>query len=459
VIGQTLGNYRVVAKLGEGGMGVVYRAQHVLIDKQAAIKVLLPELSRDKEVVERFFNEARSAALIQHPGIIEIFDFGHTADGSAYIVMELLGGDSLSRRLANQGPFEVRLLVALAQQLADVLGAAHKKGIVHRDLKPDNVFLVPDRAVACGLRVKVLDFGIAKLARETGSAVKTRTGSIVGTPMYMSPEQCRGAPIDQRADIYALGCIVFEMACGRTPFSVDSVGEIIAAHLQAAPPSPRSLDPALPPALDTLILRMLAKRPEDRPLSMDAVAAALAEIVVERPDRSAPPTGFEAASGLFVGQPTTAPGVLSSSGGQLSAPPLWEPPPVQAGGTRLFDQPQPAPREAAAPAQALPALASTPGIQVTVNRTALRAAQLGALCLLLALPFPLWYFLCRLSRLAGAASLLLPLGTFACAAVALGRIRKAGPAQVGTMWALLGILMSAPLLIEQAVSLWLIARH
>jgi len=286
--------------IGQGGMGVVYAAEHPLIGRRAAIKLLLPELSQNQEMVTRFFNEARSTAMIQHPGLVDIFDFGHAPNGSAYIAMEYLSGESLAHRLARERPLGVDTLVEILRQMASAVGAAHKKAIVHRDLKPDNVFLVPDQDVIGGFRVKVLDFGIAKLAGDNSVSLKTRTGSMMGTPMYMSPEQCRGAgTVDHRSDVYAIGCIAFEMACGVVPFQGEGLGDIVVQHLRDAPPQPRALNPAIPPVLEAVILRALAKRAEERQQSMEELIAELDRLEVRAPSRPV--------RGAF--RPPSAPGV------------------------------------------------------------------------------------------------------------------------------------------------------
>lgn len=291
---QTLGNYAVLEKLGEGGMGEVYLAEHTLIGKRAAIKVLRPEFSQNREVVQRFFNEAKATTSIDHPGILDIFDFGYGADGSAFIVMEYLQGETLGERIQRHGRLPVSDAIRIVRQAASALSAAHHRGITHRDLKPPNVFLVRDPDVPGGERAKILDFGIAKLAKDNTSAgVRTRTGAIIGTPTYMAPEQCRGATeVDQRADIYALGCILYEMLCGRPPFTAQGLGDLFAQHMFEAPPPPRSVDPSVPIAIEALILAMLAKDPSARP--QDA-AALLGEI-----DRALLADGLPAeASGRF----------------------------------------------------------------------------------------------------------------------------------------------------------------
>ena len=276
-VGENVGPYAVVRKLGEGGMGEVYLAQHRHIARRAAIKVLRHELSSQEDLVVRFFAEARAASVIRHPGIVDVTDCDvDPTTGRAFIVMELLEGEGLEACLGRVGPLatDLQAVGTIVSQIASALGAAHAAGIVHRDLKPANVFLTqgrPDQP----LRVKILDFGVAKFAGP-GSARHTRAGSLLGTPAYMSPEQCRGAgEVDHRADVYALGCILFELLCGRPPFVRDTTGVLLVAHLGEAPPLPSSLQPSVPPALDRLVARMLAKSPDERPQSMDEVLTLL----------------------------------------------------------------------------------------------------------------------------------------------------------------------------------------
>jgi len=277
VQGSLLGNYRVVEKLGEGGMGVVYIGRHETLGHRVVVKVLRPEMSSHRGIVQRFFNEAQAATAIRNPGIVQVFDFGTAPVGRAYFVMELLEGQTLDARIKQRRP-TYEDCCRLGRQIANVLQAAHAAGITHRDLKPDNLFLVPDAEVVGGERVKVLDFGIAKLAGEVG--VKTGTGLVMGTPNYMSPEQCRSASTaDPRSDIYSLGCILFLMTCGRPPFAHKGIGDIIAGHLHDPPPPPQSLAPDIPAGLAALILTTLAKQPSERPQTMTAVSQALDEIL------------------------------------------------------------------------------------------------------------------------------------------------------------------------------------
>src|SRR5678815_5227560 len=221
MLGEVIGNYRIVSEIGKGGMGMVYRAEHVQLGRPAAIKMLHPQLSAEASIVQRFFNEARAASAIDHPGIVEIYDFGRHSDGRAYIVMALLGGESLGQRLA-RGPLLPQDGATIVAQACAALAAAHARGIVHRDLKPDNIFLMPNDLMPGGIQVKLLDFGIAKLADEQTAGFKTQTGALLGTPAYMSPEQCMGrADLDHRTDVYSVGCILFHLFCGRPPFLSD----------------------------------------------------------------------------------------------------------------------------------------------------------------------------------------------------------------------------------------------
>jgi serine/threonine-protein kinase len=261
--GRVIGQYRVTGVLGEGGMGIVYAAEHTLLDRPAAVKVLLPKLSGEQEIVTRFFNEARAATAIRHPGIVEVYDFGWTSDGSAFIVMEHLQGETLRARRQRR-PMRWSTALALVRQIAGALAAAHAKGIVHRDLKPDNIFLVPDPEVPGGERIKLLDFGIAKLAGALPSRHKTQTGMMMGTPTYMAPEQCRGVAVDSRADLYALGCILFELCTGRPPFIGEGEGDVLVAHIHEPPPTIASLVDGVPEEIELLVQRMLAKSPADR---------------------------------------------------------------------------------------------------------------------------------------------------------------------------------------------------
>ena len=277
VPGGTIGSYRVVRKLGEGGMGTVYLGEHTLLGRAAAIKVLLPSLLASEEIVQRFFNEARAVTRIADPGIVQVFDFGHQIDVGAYIIMELLEGESIGQRLRRIGRFEPLETLRLMRLIASALAAAHAKGIVHRDLKPENIFIVPDPGVPGGERAKILDFGIAKLAGDEAAAPKTRTGAVMGTPMYMSPEQCSGGGVvDHRSDIYAIGCVMFAMVTGRAPFDGPGSGDLIAAHLREPAPLASTRIRGLSGAIDALVQRCMQKSPAQRFSSMTELGHALA---------------------------------------------------------------------------------------------------------------------------------------------------------------------------------------
>jgi tRNA A-37 threonylcarbamoyl transferase component Bud32 len=280
MIGETFGSYRVTEKIGEGGMGAVYLAEHKLIGRKAAVKVLLPEHSRKPDLVDRFFNEAKTAAGLNHPALVDVFDFGVHASGSAYLVMDFLDGESLGNRLTRVAPVPAEVAVDLTRQIARGMEAAHSRGIVHRDLKPDNIFLVPDAENPSRDQVKILDFGIAKLlGTPSGSKGATSTGMVLGTPLFMAPEQCRGTgTIDHRADIYSLGCILYSMLCGRPPFAYEGVGEILGAHLHEPVTPPRTINPTVPEALDAVVMKALAKNPEERYQTMAALSADLARV-------------------------------------------------------------------------------------------------------------------------------------------------------------------------------------
>jgi eukaryotic-like serine/threonine-protein kinase len=284
LIGQTLGNYQITSVIGEGGMGTVYLGEHRTLRRKAAVKVLKRQFAADANMVKRFVEEARAASAVAHPNIVDIHDVGTLADGLPFMLMEYLNGESLGRRLARVGrlsPSEARSVVI---QASSALEAVHDRGVVHRDLKPDNLFLVPDSLVPGGERVKVLDFGVAKLRGDlSGGGVQTRSGTLLGTPHYMSPEQCRGLNdlIDSRTDIYALGVILYEMLCGETPFQAPSFGDLVVLHVTTPPPRPTAKAPDMPPEMERAILRALEKSPDDRFQTMADFRRALGTISVE----------------------------------------------------------------------------------------------------------------------------------------------------------------------------------
>jgi tRNA A-37 threonylcarbamoyl transferase component Bud32 len=282
LVGETLDNrYYVQRKIGEGGMGVVFAARHAVIERPLAIKVLKREVMRDTATIKRFVQEAKAASRIGHPNIVDVTDFGTTPDGMTFSVMEYVDGTTLSRAIKEQAPFPPERSIHIAMQIARALGAAHDKGIVHRDLKPENVFLInrDDRPDF----VKIVDFGIAKVQPLEGQGDPnaprlTRAGSVFGTPEYMAPEQAAGrSDTDRRVDIYALGTILYEMTCGRTPHKSDSTVRTIAMQMldPIMPPSQVHPDLAVPKPLELVIMKALAKKREERYQTMAELIAAL----------------------------------------------------------------------------------------------------------------------------------------------------------------------------------------
>jgi serine/threonine protein kinase len=258
--GAMVGEYSIEEKIGEGGMGQVYRAQHPRIGKMAAVKVLAAELTQDLTIVRRLLQEARAVNQIHHPNIVDIFSFGELPDGRPYFVMEYLQGESLETALTRESLPRAEI-VPLFEQLCLALGAAHKAGFIHRDLKPDNLWVVrtPNQAPA----LKILDFGIAKTMDDAAPSL-TKTGQVMGTPHYMAPEQAMGRPVDERTDIYALGVILYRLAAGVVPFPDQSVNAVIVKHATQDAPRPSS-HRRLPAPFDTVIMRCLAKDPSQRP--------------------------------------------------------------------------------------------------------------------------------------------------------------------------------------------------
>jgi len=293
LVGQTIGNYRIEALLGTGGMGQVYRANHALLNRQAAIKVMHANLASDATFQARFIQEAKSVAALNHPNIVQIYDFGEQG-GRYYLVMELVSGGSvrglMQQRATSGRGRSLNDDVDLIRQAADALAYAHLSGMVHRDIKPDNLLLQSD-STSPGNRnytVKVTDFGLARLA---SGGVLTATGVTMGTPAYMSPEQCQGIDLDGRSDIYSLGVVLYEMVAGIPPFEVKSLSDAVHKHVYLAPPSPRQTKSDIPATLEQIILRCLAKKPEDRYRTASELSAALRTFTGNTVPVNVPPVG------------------------------------------------------------------------------------------------------------------------------------------------------------------------
>jgi serine/threonine-protein kinase len=271
-------------------MGTVYLCEHAVLHRRLAVKVLRADLTSDPELVDRFRNEAIAASRIGQENVVDVLDFGADDDGALYYVMEALDGRSLGALIRDEGALPVPRALDLLEQICRALAAAHARGVVHRDVKPDNVFLV--RRENGTELAKVIDFGISHVPRARGSAPITRTGAIIGTPEYMAPEQAAGAPIDSRTDVYAAGVLAFEMLTGELPIEAATPIATLVAHQTRTPDPPSRRRAAIPPEVDALVLRALAKRPEDRFESMEALAAEIArvrEVISGRPTVAYPP--------------------------------------------------------------------------------------------------------------------------------------------------------------------------
>ena len=289
---RELGSYRLVELIGRGGMGEVWRATHRMLARPAAIKLIKPEIlgapggPEAGVLIQRFRREAEAASALQSPHTIRLYDFGETRAGTFYFVMELLDGLDLETLVRRFGPVPPARVVELLRQTCHSLGEAHDRGLIHRDVKPANIYL-------CRLGreydfMKVLDFGLVKYDEDQSimDTIKTNTEMTTGTPAYMAPEMANGEPIDRRADLYALGCVAYWLLTGHLVFEADSPLRMLIQHIQAtpAPPSARTGQP-IPPALEALIMRCLAKKPGDRPASADEIADALDRIALDRPWR------------------------------------------------------------------------------------------------------------------------------------------------------------------------------
>ena len=293
LLGKTLANkYRIDARISVGGMGTVYRGTHVLMDKTVAIKVLRPSLAADEKIVARFSREARAASRISHPNALSVTDFGEDENGTVFLVMEFLSGKTLKQVIRDEGPLSLARTVDIMRQVGDALNAAHSQNVVHRDLKSDNIMLQP---TAAGDHAKVLDFGIAKINEpEEYDSELTAPNLVIGTPQYMSPEQCsHDSEIDSRSDIYSFGVILYEMLVGHVPFSGDSPTIVMMKHLQEPVPSVLEERKDIPPAVARVVARAMAKLPTNRYQNINELVEDLtiaAGMSVLRLDQSAPAT-------------------------------------------------------------------------------------------------------------------------------------------------------------------------
>jgi serine/threonine-protein kinase len=369
IIGQTIGNYLVTQKLGEGGMGAVYLAEHPSIGKKVALKVLHSEFSSNEDVVQRFFNEAKAVNNIGHPNIVDITDYGIIQlgigkDHLVYFIMEYLGGTTLSKLVRTESPLPPERALNIALQVADALAASHRCGIVHRDLKPDNIMLTPrgrERDF-----VKLLDFGIAKLTNGAAGSSRTRTGIVMGTPAYMSPEQCDGrGNIDHRTDVYALGIVIYEMMVGRVPFLGEGYGEVLVQHLTQVPVPPSQFR-MMNPHVEAVIMKALEKRVELRYPTMDEMMRALSDPVSFVEQHGGIPTFNQVQL-----MPSSAP----MPDIRMTPPPLTSPHPTPSPGSLMSPVPTNVPYGAVphTPTGMTPHM-PTPGIGVHATPTTLGAA-------------------------------------------------------------------------------------
>jgi len=301
-VGQTIGNYELLSIIGVGGMGVVYKGQHAILEKPVAVKVLNERFAQREGGIDQFLREAKAATRTRHPNIVDVTDFGTAPDGSVYFVMEFLEGVSLEDILARDGAIELFNAVNIVRQIGHALAAAHQEGIIHRDLKPENIFLINREGRRRVVRrqtdgsfsvekesafdfVKLLDFGVAKYTLDdVGPSYTTRAGMIFGTPQYMSPEQARGEPVDARSDVYALGVLFYEMITGAVPFDGDNALDILNGHVSGipVPPSQKNPNVHVDQGTDRTILKCLEKDPANRLQSMEALVEGLLECFTDQ---------------------------------------------------------------------------------------------------------------------------------------------------------------------------------
>ncbi|MBA3396381.1 MAG: protein kinase, partial [Deltaproteobacteria bacterium] len=343
MIGREIaGRYRILAKLGEGGMGTVYRAEQISLKRTVALKLLRPDVGNNAILLRRFNAEAEAVAKLGHPNTVNIFDFGQDTDGSLFIAMEYIEGRSLRVAIHADAPLPIRRALAIALQVCSSIADAHMHSIIHRDLKPDNVML-QDRGRTRDV-VRVLDFGIAKLRDDTRAThAMTQAGDMLGTPQYMAPEQIRAEAIDGRTDVYALGCMLYEMITARLPFEAPTVMALLSKHLleQPPPPSQRRPDLGIPAFIDELVMGAMAKSPDQRPATMELFGEHIAAILATLPgDPSQPSSGsvgvpyvppavarYETPAAHSAFAPPTGPPAGAAPFAPRTGPPTGPPPP------------------------------------------------------------------------------------------------------------------------------------
>jgi serine/threonine-protein kinase len=370
--GALVGEYRIERILGEGGMGIVYAGLQPDIGKKVAIKVINKNLQEDPITAQRFVQEARAVNQISHKNIVDIFSFGMLPDGRQYFVMEYLEGRTLRRQLDERRALAYPQVFSILWQMADALEAAHDANVVHRDLKPDNVFLVPTRSG--DIVTKLVDFGIAKLMDPGQGQVvaQTQAGVLLGTPLYMSPEQAMGRRVDARADLYALGVIMYEIFTGRVPFYTESYLEALQLHITATPQPPRQLAPMVP-ELERLILALLEKDPAHRPQNAGVVKVALQTCSQLMCGTMAAPQ----APGMGAAQPLRAPPPAPLAQG---AP--WQSPPMGLPGVQ--ELPTPAASYYASPGRTAPGGMPRSRRPIVITLLTCAAAMAGLIIFLIA---------------------------------------------------------------------------
>lgn len=339
-----LDKYRLDSLIARGGMGAIYAGTHIELDRPVAVKLLLPNFNADGQALERFRREARAAARIKHPNIVDIYDYGALPEGEAYIVMELAQGETLHEHLKRVGRLPIAGAITIARQLAEGMDAAHRNGIVHRDLKPSNIILTKESSGS--LRVKIVDFGIAKIMQQLSAedATLTATGMLVGTPRYMSPEQCSDGPVDARSDIYSLGIILYEMLAGHAPFAGDTPVALAVKRINETPPPIAEQRSDVPPALAALVAQTLATDPAGRPQTALDVARSLAQLGSARNQAAQTQPVEKMAEPVTAVKPTSS----SSDAGVRAARPIV---------VNLAEETQVRPRQTWSPALAYASLA------------------------------------------------------------------------------------------------------